>query len=524
MKSKIISADQAAALIPDGAVVTVSSSSGLNCPDAVLAAIGRRFKAEGAPCGITTIHPIAAGDMYGIDGIDHIAHDGLLTRVVAGSYPSGPSNRESPRIWKMINENRVAAYNVPSGVLFDMHRDMAAGRPGVLTKVGMGSFVDPRRNGCKMNEAATDDIVQLTQFAGDEWLYFPNIIPKVAIVRGTTADERGNISMEHEGAYLGVIEQALAVRNNGGIVIAQVKRTTAAFSIPMQKVYVPSTLVNYVVVDPEQMQATETRYDPVISGGTRLPMSAFDTVEHGVEKVIARRAAIELAPDSVVNLGFGISALVPRVLIEEGAADRVTWAIEQGATGGVPLTGFVFGCAANAEAMIASPYQFTFFQGGGMDYGLLSFMQVDSEGSVNVSRLAAKPHVTAGCGGFVDIVTAVKNIVFCGTFTAGGQDLQLKNGKVRIVRDGKVSKFVREIEHVTFSGRQGVKKGQNVMYVTERCVIRLTPEGLVVTEIAPGVQLQRHILDRSELPLKVAPDLKTMDTRLFSEGRVGLYD
>lgn len=524
MKSKIISADAAAALIPDGAVVSVSSSSGLNCPDAVLAAIGRRFVAQGAPRNITTIHPIAAGDMYGIDGIDHIAHDGLLKMVVAGSYPSGPSNRESPRIWKMINEDRVAAYNVPSGILFDMHRDMAAKRPGVLTKVGMDSFVDPRRNGCKMNAAAKQDIVQVVQFAGDEWLYFPNIVPQIAIIRGTTADERGNISMEHEGAYLGVIEQALAVRNNGGIVIAQVKRTTAAFSIPMQKVYVPSTLVDYVVVDPEQMQATETRYDPVISGGTRLPMSAFDTVEHGFEKVIARRAAMELAPDSIVNLGFGISALVPRVLIEEGATGRVTWAIEQGAVGGVPLTGFVFGCAANAEAMIASPYQFTFFQGGGMDYGLLSFMQVDGDGSVNVSRLAAKPHVTAGCGGFVDIVTAVKNIVFCGTFTAGGLDVQLENGKVNIVRDGKVSKFVREIEHVTFSGRQGVKKGQNVMYITERCVIRLTPEGLVVTEIAPGVDLKKHILERSELPLKVAPHLKTMDARLFAEGKVGLYD
>ena len=522
-RSKVVSADQAAALISDNAVVSVSSSSGLGCPDAVLAAIGRRFREQGSPRNLTTIHPIAAGDMYGIDGIDHLAQEGLLKRVIAGSYPSGPSNRESPRIWQMIRDNKIAAYNVPSGVLFDMHRDVAAGRPGVLTKVGMDTFVDPRRNGCRMNEAASEDIVSLVEFAGDTWLHFPNIVPGVAIIRGTTADERGNISMEHEGAYLGVIEQALAVRNSGGIVIAQVKRITEAFSIPSQRAYVPSTLVDYVVVDADQMQTTETLYDPAISGEIRIPLHSFEPVAEGVEKVIARRAAIELAGGDIVNLGFGISALVPRVLIEEGVADRVTWAIEQGATGGVPLTGFAFGCAANAEAILASPYQFTLFQGGGIDVALLSFMQVDREGSVNVSRLAAKLHVTAGCGGFVDIVTAVRRIVFCGTFTAGGLDVRVEERALNIVRDGKVCKFVPQVEHVTFSGNQGTARQQDVTYVTERCVIKLLPQGLTVTEIAPGVDLQRHVLDRSEVPLAVADDLKSMDARLFGTGAVGLY-
>ncbi len=521
--TKVISMDAAARLIEDSAVVSVSSSSGLGCPDALLAAIGARFRETGSPRNLTTLHPIAAGDMYGIDGIDHLAQEGLLKMVFAGSYPSGPSSKPSPKIWEMIRDNKVAAYNVPSGILFDMHRDVAGKRPGVLTKAGMDTFVDPRRNGCKMNDAAREDIVQLVDFAGDQWLFFPNIIPDVTIIRGTTADERGNISMEHEGAYLGVIEQALAARNNGGIVIAQVKRLTEAFSIPTQRAYVPSTLVDHVVVAPDQMQTTETVYDPAISGETRTPLSAFEPAPEGIEKIIARRAALDLAEGDIVNLGFGISALVPRVLIEEGAAGRVTWAIEQGATGGVPLTGFAFGCAANAEAIIASPYQFTFFQGGGMDVALLSFMQVDGDGSVNVSRLSSKLHVTAGCGGFVDIVNAVRKIVFCGTFTAGGLDVRVENGRLRIEKEGKAQKFVPELEHVTFSGRQGVAKSQDVVYVTERCVIQLRPEGLTVTEIAPGVDLQRDVLDRAGVPLRVADNLSSMDERLFLTGAVDLY-
>ncbi|TVQ39065.1 MAG: acyl CoA:acetate/3-ketoacid CoA transferase [Spirochaetaceae bacterium] len=522
-RTKIISAERAAELITDNAVVSVSSSSGLGCPDSVLSALGRRFRQTGSPRNLTTIHPIAAGDMYGIDGIDHLAQEGLLARVIAGSYPSGPSNRQSPRIWQMIRDNTVAAYNVPSGVLFDMHRDVAAHRPGVLTMVGMDTFVDPRRNGCRMNDAAVEDIVELVDFAGCKWLHFRNFAPDCTIIRGTTADERGNISMEHEGAYLGVIEQALAARNNGGIIIAQVKRITEAFSIPAQRAYVPSTLVDYVVVAPDQMQTTETLYDPAISGEVRTPISFFEPVPESIEKIIARRAALELAAGDTVNLGFGISALVPRVLIEEGAAGRVTWAIEQGATGGVPLTGFAFGCAVNAEAILASPYQFTLFQGGGIDAALLSFMQVDSQGCVNVSRLAAMPHVTAGCGGFVDIVTAVRRIVFCGTFTAGGLDVRIDDGQLNIVRDGKVNKFVPQVEHVTFSGNQGLARRQDVTYVTERCVIKLRPEGLTVTEIAPGIDLQAHVLQRSDAPLRVARELKPMDERLFRSGAVGLY-
>ncbi len=520
--TKIISLEQAAALIPSGAVVSISSSSGLGCPDALLRAIGERFAATGEPRNLTTIHPIAAGDMYGIAGIDHLAQSGLLKRVIAGSYPSGPSSLPSPKIWQMIEHNQVEAYNIPSGILFQLHADAAAGRPGVLTKVGLDTYLDPRRQGGKMNAATTEDLVQLVQFDGEEWLYLRAIPIDVAIIRGTTADEWGNISMEHEGAYLGALEQAIAARCNRGIVIAQVKRVTAGGTIPTQQVRVPSVLVDYVVVAPDQWQTTQTVYDPAISGEIKQPLSAFPPVEWGVEKVIARRAAMELRQGEAVNLGFGISALVPRILLEEGLAGAVTWVIEQGAVGGVPLLGFQFGCAANAQAIVPSPQQFTYFQGGGFDRTFLSFLQVDAEGCVNVSRLAARPHVTAGVGGFLDLPPRARRIVFSGTMTAGGLDVALDGGQVRIVREGKNRKFVQAVEHVTFSGRVARQRGQEVVYVTERCVIRLEPDGLTVTEIAPGVDLERDVLAQAEFPLRVSPDLRLMDARLFRPEPLGL--
>lgn len=521
-RSKIVSMAEAAGLIPDGATVSVSSSSGLGCPDAMLRAIGERFRETGSPRNLTTIHPIAAGDMYGIDGIDHIAEPGLIKRVIAGSFPSGPSTMPSPKIWQMIHENQIEAYNIPSGILFHMHLDAAAKRPGVLTQVGIDTYVDPRRDGGRMNECTTEEIVELVQFDGREWLYFRAIPIDVAIIRGTTADEFGNISMEHEGAYLGALDQALAARNNGGIVVAQVKRTTARGSIPAQDVRVPGNLVDYVVVDHEQMQTTQTRYDPAISGELRAPLDSFEPVEWGTDKVIARRAAMELMDGDAVNLGFGISALVPRILLEEGHGGDVTWAIEQGAVGGVPLLGFAFGCAANAMGIMPSPMQFVYFQGGGFDRTFLSFLQVGADGSVNVSKLAAKPHVTAGVGGFIDITANARNIVFSGYLTAGGIDLALVDGGLEIRREGKARKFVPEVEHVTFSGRMALERGANVTYVTERCVLKLKPEGLTVVEIAPGVDLERDVLGQADIPLQVAEGLTLMDERLFRPEPMGL--
>jgi acyl CoA:acetate/3-ketoacid CoA transferase len=521
-RSKIISLEKIGELIPDGAVVTVSSSSGLGCPDAALRAIGSYFMEKGRPRGLTTLHPIAAGDMYGIPGIDHLAQPGLLKRIIAGSLPSGPSNMPSPKIWQMIIDNQVEAYNVPSGILYHLHRESAAGRPGVLTKVGMDTFVDPRRNGARMNSCTIEKIVRVVNFEGEEWLFFPSIRPDVAIIRATTADEHGNLTMEHEGAYLGALDQALAARNNRGIVIAQVKRLTAFGSLRPQQVRVPGVLVDYVVIDPEQQQTTQTSYNPAISGEVFRPLWDFKPIEWGVDKIIARRAALELHEEDVVNLGFGICALVPRILLEEGLHGEVTWVIEQGAVGGMPLLGFAFGCASNADAIVASPDQFTYFQGGGFDSSCLSFLQVDQHGNVNVSRLALRPHVTAGCGGFVDITATARAIFFCGYFTAGGLDLRVEDSQLRIAKEGKNQKFIPEVEHVTFSGRRAQQLKQRVLYITERCVLSLEPEGLTVIEIAPGIDLQRNVLEQAGFPLRVSPNLALMDKRIFQPEPFGL--
>jgi acyl CoA:acetate/3-ketoacid CoA transferase len=519
---RVVTAEEAARLIPDQAVVTVSSSSGLGCPDAVLAAVGRRFDETGSPRDLTTLHPIAAGDTWGVKGIDHIAKPGLLRRILAGSYPSGPSSSEPPAIWQMITADAIPAYNLPSGVLFDMHREAAAKRPGVLTKVGLDTFVDPDRDGCAMNgKASRQPIVRKIEFAGDTWLFFPTITPQVAIIRATTADERGNLSYEHEGGYLGPLDQALSVRNNGGIVIAQVKRLAEAGSLKPQDVLVPGILVDYIVVAPDQLQTTQTVYDPAISGEIFRPMSSFRLAEWGPSKVIARRVAQELRYADAVNIGFGISANVPRVLIEEGRHGEVTWVIEQGAVGGVPLLDFQFGCASNAEAIVPSPYQFTYFQGAGFDASLLSFLQIDREGSVNVSKLGVRPHVTAGAGGFVDITARARKIVFSGFFMAGGQ-LAIEDGRLRIEKEGKIRKLVDVVEQVSFSGRRAVEQGQDITYVTERCVMRLTRDGIEVTEIAPGVDLRADILEKAEFPLIVQERSRTMDPALFRPEPFGL--
>jgi propionate CoA-transferase len=402
-----------------------------------------------------------------------------------------------------------------------MHREAAARRPGVLTKVGLQTFVDPVREGCAMNaRAAALPIVSRVEFGGETWLHFPNIAPDVCILRATTADERGNLTYEHEGAYLGGLEQAIATRNNGGVVIAQVSRVTAKGSLRPHDVRVPGHLVDLIVVDPNQKQTCETVYDPAISGQIMRPWSSFHLAEHGVEKVIARRAAMELREGMTANLGFGISAMVPRVLLEEGHPEAVTWAIEQGAVGGMPLTGFAFGCASNADAFVPSPQQFIYFQGAGFDMAFLSFMEVDVEGNVNVSKLGKKPYLTAGCGGFVDITAHARKIVFSGWFEAGAQ-VELTATGLRVAAPGKFSKMVEAVEHVTFSGARAKAQGQEVLYVTERCVIRLTDKGLVATEIMPGIDPARDIVAASGGRVTMAGDAVVMPLSLLAEGPMG---
>ncbi len=520
--SKVKSAAEAVRLIRDGAMIAVNSSSGLCCPDAVLQALGARFDAEGAPRNLTSIHPIAAGDMFGTLGIDHIAKPGMLVRVIGGSYPSGPTNAVPPLVWQMILAEQLEAYNVPSGVIFDMLREGAAKRPGVLTKVGMDTFVDPDQEGCAMNAAArAKPLVRRVAFDGEDWLHFPALQPDVAIIRATTADENGNLTFEQEGATLGAMEIALSARNSGGLVIAQVKRVAERGSLRPHDVKVPGILVDVIVEAPDQLQTTATAYDPAISGELFRPLSTFRLPEFNAAKVIARRVAQELRAGWAVNIGFGISANVPRVLLEEGLHGSVTWVIEQGAVGGIPLLDFKFGCASNAEAFVASPHQFCYFQAGGFDCSLLSFLEVDAQGSVNVSRLSATPHRTAGAGGFVDITARARKIVFSGNFNAGAT-MRIEGGKLVIEKEGRVAKFVEKVDQVSFSGRRARVQGQDITYVTERCVILLDASGLVVTEVAPGIDLQRDVLDQAATPLRVSSALKTMDAALFVDAPFGL--
>lgn len=520
--TKEISGAEAVARIPDNAVVAVNSSSGLCCPDDVLQALGDRFDATGHPTNLTTIHPIAAGDFFGTKGVDHIARPNLLSRIIAGSYPSGPTNAEPPLIWQMITSEQVAAYNVPSGIVFDMLREAGAKRPGVLTKVGLDTFVDPDQDGCAMNATARKSpIVRHQEFDGDTWLYFPAITPNVAIIRASTADQRGNLSFEQEGAYIGAMEMALAVRNNGGTVIAQVRRVVENGSIRAHDVHVPGILVDCVVAAPEMLQTTATKYDPAISGEITRPLDSFSIPEFGPAKVIARRVAQELQAGWAVNIGFGISANVPRILLEEGRHGDVTWVIEQGAVGGIPLLDFKFGCASNAEAFVASPHQFAYFQAGGFDASLLSFLEIGENGSVNVSRLRATPHRTAGAGGFVDITTRAQKIVFSGNFNAGAK-LGITDGRLVIEREGKIAKVVPAVDQISFSGPRAVAQGQDVTYVTERCVMVLTERGLVVTEIAPGIDLQNDILAQASGTLHVSDTLRPMDPALFVDRTIGL--
>ena len=520
--SKLKTAAEAVKLIGDGAVVAVNSSSGLLCPDAVLQALGERFLTEGAPKNLTTIHPIAAGDMFGTPGVDHIAHKGQIARIIGGSYPSGPSKAEPPLIWQRILAEDLAAWNVPSGIVFDMLREGAAKRPGVLTKVGMDTFVDPEQEGCAMNESARKaPLVKRVEFDGETWLHFPALRPDAAIIRASTADENGNLTFEQEGATLGAMEMALAARNSGGLVIAQVRRVAAQGTLRPHDVRVPGILVDVIVEATDQLQTTATAYDPAISGELFRPLHEFDLPEFNPGKVIARRVALELRAGWAVNIGFGISANVPRILIEEGRHGKVTWVIEQGGVGGVPLLDFKFGCAANAEAFVASPHQFMYFQAGEFDCSLLSFLEVDAEGSVNVSRLNAVPHRTAGAGGFVDITARAKKIVFSGNFNAGAK-MHIENGKLIIDKEGKISKFVPQVDQVSFSGQRAQAQGQDITYVTERCVIRLLEQGLTVTEIAPGLDLQRDVLDRADTPLHVSPELREMEARLFDPKPFGL--
>ncbi|KAA0102388.1 acyl CoA:acetate/3-ketoacid CoA transferase [Mycolicibacterium sp. P1-18] len=517
-----LTAREAANLIHDGDVVTVSSSSGLGCPDAVLAGIGQRFAETATPRELTTVHPIAAGDMWGIRGVDHLARTGLLKRIIAGSYPSGPSSSEPPLIWQMIDDNAVEAYNLPSGVLYQLHRAAAAKQPGVLSAVGLDTFVDPRHGAGRMNAITPEHGVRVQEHDGCEYLFYDAIVPDVAIIRATTADEFGNLTFEEEASPLGALDLAYAAHNTGGLVIAQVKRVAEGGSLSPRDVRVPGILVDALVVAPDQLQTTQTFYDPALSGQLRRPLSDLAKVEFTLEKIMARRAASELRAGETANLGFGVSALVPHILVEEGQPNAVSWVIEQGPVGGIPLLDFVFGVSQNPDAIMQSSDQFTLLQGGGFHHALLSFLEIDRFGNVNVHSLPKRRHVTAGIGGFADITSSAPAIVFVGSFTAGRRDVGVRDGALDIRTDGPHTKFVHDVDSPTFSGPRALANGQKVLFVTERAVVELRPEGLTVVELAPGVDLQRDVLNRSEFPLLVDQDLRTMPDWMFRPEAGGL--
>jgi len=524
MAGKLMSAEEAVGLIGDNDVISVCGIVGALVPDKTMAALEKRFIETGSPRNLTVVFPVAVGDMYGITGMDRLAHEGLIKRLIGGSYVTAPASAEPPKIYEMIINNKVEAYNFPMGVLMHLHRDIAARRPGLITEVGLKTFVDPRITGAKMNDITTEDLVEVIEIHNKEYLFYKAFPVNAAIIRGTTADEYGNITMEHEVSLSLMIHMAMAAHNSGGKVIAQVKRVAAKGTLNPQLVKVPGILVDVIVIDEDQKQTTGIDYDPGTSGELKVPLAQLEKIPLGVEKVLVRRAMMALGKDYVVNLGFGMPSMIPRVALEEDLIDKITFTTEHGSVGGVPLAGLQFGGAINPQAMIESPTQFDFLCGAGINAACLAFAEVDGKGNVNVSKLSALPHVLAGVGGFIDIVHNVKKIVYCGTLNAGGVKVEVTDGKMEIIREGRITKFVDQVQHLTFNGAYAAEKGQDVIYITERGVFRLEPDGLALIEVAPGIDVEKDIVRNVDFKFKVADDLKEMDQRIFKEEPMGLKD
>jgi len=511
--TRFLSAAEAAALVEDGDLVAVEGSGGgVVEPDALLRAIGHRFQRSGRPRHLTVFHCFGIGDRRK-EGLDHLAHEGLVRRAIGGHFGM------SPAFTRLVTDGKVEAYNLPLGAMSHMLRAAAARQPGVLTRVGLHTFVDPRVEGGRLTPRTTEDLVQVVSFAGGEWLFYPALPVQVALIRGSSADPAGNIGMEEEPAFIQGLTLALAARASGGIVIAQVKRRVEAGAIPPKAVAVPGGLVDAVVVHPEQQQTWGGPYDPSLAGEPGAPKVALQPMPLDERKVVARRAAMELEAGAVINLGFGMADGVARVAAEEGIADRITFTVEQGLWGGVPAPGLIFGAVHNPEACIPVPSQMDFYHGGGLDIAFLGLAEADAEGNVNVSRFGGQ---LAGCGGFIDITQHSRKVVFCGTFAAGGLRVAAQDGRLRILQEGRHPKFVRQVEQITFSGRYARQQGQAVRYVTERAVFGLVPEGVVLLELAPGVDLQRDILPLMGFSPILPAEVRPMDARLFAPEPIGL--
>jgi propionate CoA-transferase len=505
--AEVIDPEAAARLVREADTLLVGGSGGGHAvPEAFLVALAERFRATGHPRDLTLWSVVAIGD-WKETGFNRFAQPGLLRRIVT----AGLNN--SPRLGELARAGQLEAYTLPQGVLSQLCRDMAAGRPGLLTRTGLHTFVDPRHGGGRQSGPGSLELVELVTLRGEELLLYRPIPIDLAVIRGTTADERGNVTLEEE-AYLGEqLAIAAAAHNQGAPVVCQVKRLAAAGTLPGRDVRVPGALVDYLVVVPDQWQTYLTPYDPAYAGVLRRPESALPRLPLDIRKVIARRAALELGPGAIVNLGFGVSNGIAAVAAEEGIHQALTLTVEQGIVGGVPAGGPDAGAGVNYDAMVAQPDQFDFYDGGGLDLAFLSFAEVDAEGSVNVSRFG---DLLNGPGGFVNISQGARKVVFAGTLTAGGLAIAPDGvGGVRLTREGRTRKWVRRVEQVTFSGPYAARRGQEVMYVTDRAVFRLGGPGLELVELAAGIDLERDVRGQIEFPVRVSPELRPMDARLF---------
>ena len=508
-----ITADQAAALIEDGDAILISGSGGgHSVPEALLAAVERRFLSEGKPRGLTSVSIVGVGDRAAL-GASHLAHEGLVRRAITSALV------DSPGLVRLAAEDKIEAYTLPQGVLSQLMRDMAAGRPGLLTKTGLNSFVDPRQQGARQSPCTPLDFIEVVNLAGEEWLFFKPVPVNVAFLRGTTADEDGNVTMEEEAVLGEMLAMAQATRRLGGVVIVQVKRMARRGTLPGMHVKIPGILVDFIVVDKEQRQTYATYYDPSYSGQLRIPQDDIKSLPFGPRKVIVRRAAMELFPGAICNLGSGVSTGLSTIAAEEGLLDAAILTNEQGIIGGAPITGRDSGGGQNFAAMIEQPAQFDFYDGGGLDLAFLSFAEVDAQGNVNVSRFGDK---IIGVGGFINIAQNARCVVFSGTLTAGDLDIGWVDGKTVIRKEGRHRKFVPKLEQICYNAAMGRERGQITLFVTERAVFRVGPQGLELIEIAPGVDVERDVIAHMGFRPAVSPDLKIMDARIFAQGLMGL--
>ena len=475
-------------------------------------AIEKRFLATGSPANLTLTHSAGIGDKDK-NGISRFAHEGMTKRVVGGHWGW------SPKMQQMANENKIEAYNLPQGIIVSQYREIAAQRVGVITQTGLKTYVDPRVSGGKLNTVTKEDLVELIEMDGKEWLRYKTYPVTVALIRGSIGDEDGNISLAYEPTYLEALAIAQAVHNCGGIVICQVKHSAKSGSLNPKDVKIPGILVDAVVLAPKQMQTMEGEFNPTLAGDVKMPVEGMEPMILDQRKVIARRAAMELKKGTIINLGFGMPDGVARVAAEEGISDYVKMTIEQGIIGGVPAGGAIFGVAYNAEAFVDAPSQFDFYSGHGLDLTCLGLAQADAHGNVNVSKFGS---TIAGCGGFIDISQTAKKCIFCGTFTAGGLKTEVKDGKITILQEGKHKKFLKNVEHITFSGDYARETKQQVLYVTERAVFEMTEDGLALREIAPGVDLQRDILDQMDFVPLMPEQPVLMSSSIFSTELLGL--